>query len=329
MPSLTSNKPLRVGVLGYSDVFRRKFANALMNSRKATLTAIASRNPQCIQVSGADLITKQMTYEEMIVSPDIDMVYVSLPNHLHEKWTVDALQHGKHVLCEKPLGLSADSVGRMLDAADDCRLLLYENIMYLRHPQHHEVKKIIDDGKIGRIKSLRCVFTIPPLAESNFRMNKDNGGGAFHDLNRYPFSAAQFFLKGCRHQLIRRKSEILNGLNLSMTGETITDLNEHFLFEIAFGRPYQSYYEVTGSRGFIRVERAFTTPQEINNTITVRIGGRDESITASCCDHFMTTIDHVCEIIQAGSWCDVHRRTRSLGIFAEMFNTGCGEESLI
>ncbi|MFA7403180.1 MAG: Gfo/Idh/MocA family oxidoreductase [Pelobacteraceae bacterium] len=314
---------VRVGILGWSDIARRKFVPALLQSDQTRFVALASRRSG----QGTSLVpgtsAVMMTYEELINHPAVDLVYISLPNNLHEEWSVAALAHGKHVLCEKPLGLSTASVNRMLDAADRNGKLLYENLMYLQHPQHEAVRAIISSGRIGRVRSLRSEFAFPGPADGDFRLDAAMGGGAFHDLNRYPLSAALFFLEGKDHRFVRGSTEVRDGLTISLQAESGTEAGESFSFLVSFGQQYRSFYEITGERGNIRVERAYTTPADMENRIAVTVNGSDESFTVPPSDHFLGTIDHVCALIQSGAWEVEHERSRKLAELAGMFQDNC------
>ena len=117
---------------------------------------------------------------------------------------------------------------------------------------------MLDGGQevIARRHTERLVTSI------HLHLDPARGGGAFHDLNRYPLSAALHFLQGRQHTMLYGSRRERGGLNTAMTAETITDVGERFSFEIAFGQPYRSFYLITGERGTIRVERAFTTPPD-------------------------------------------------------------------
>ena len=312
--------PIRVGILGYSDIARRKFIPALLQSRKAALVALGSRKRDKTASPANGGSATLMTYQELVCDPAIDLIYISLPNHLHEEWSIHALEHGKHVLCEKPLGLCTASVNRMLEAADRHGRLLYENLMYLQHPQHRAVKSLIATGRIGRVLSLHSEFAFPGPVEGDFRLDPAKGGGAFHDLNRYPLSAALFFLEGKTHRYLRGSTEVRGGLTLSLQAESITDAGEEFSFLTSFGQPYRSFYEIRGERGTIRVERAYTTPADMESRIFVTIDGKDKSFRVPPCDHFLGTIDHVCGLIRSGTWREEYERARRLAELAGMFH---------
>jgi predicted dehydrogenase len=234
-----------------------------------------------------------------------------------------ALEQGKHVICEKPLGLSAASVGRMLKAADKHGRLLFENIMYLHHPQHSAVKECIASGRIGTILSLRSEFVFPGPAHGDFRLNPVMGGGAYHDMNRYPLSAALYFLAGKKHRFFQGREQNRDGLTLSLQADSCTDAGETFSFLTAFGLPYRSFYRICGEKGFIRVERAYTTPSDMENRITVMSDGRDESFSVPPSDHFLNAIEHVCALIRSGVWEAEHRQARAVAELAGLFYDNC------
>jgi len=294
-------RPLGFGVLGCSDIALRRFLPAVRQSDRVRLIAIASRDMYKAASVARQHARAAMQYDELLRSEQIDLIYIPLPNHLHEEWAIKALKHGKHVLCEKPLGLSADSVSRMLEAANRNGLLLYENIMYLQHPQHATIREMVAAGRIGSLSTLNCVFTIPGPAPDNFRLDPQQGGGAFHDMSRYPLTAARYFLRGAISEIIRCNVAWQNGMILSMEAETRTTADEHFTFTIAFGQPYRCFYELGGSNGTLRLERGFTAPSDHSCRLEICCNGRYETIHMPAHDHFLLTIDHVAKLITDGS----------------------------
>jgi len=190
---LTRN-PVRVGVLGCSDIAVRKFIPALRNCSNAVLSAVAGRSPEKTSRCAADLSCLSLTATEMLASPQVDLVYLSLPNHLHEEWSIKTLESGKHLICEKPLATSLTSAEKILDCARRSSRLIYENQMFLFHPQHSAVKEMIETGQVGKIRELRSFFGFPYPQKHNFRLDPLQGGGAFHDLARYPLGIASYLL---------------------------------------------------------------------------------------------------------------------------------------
>lgn len=323
-----SGKNIGVGVLGYSDIARRKFIPALAQSTGAVLHAVARSVQATAAATARDLQVKPTSYEELLTDPAIGLVYISLPNHLHETWTLRALQQGKHVICEKPLGLSAASVQLMVACAADQGLLLFENLMYLHHPQHAAVKKIMERGDIGIIKGVRSVFRFPFPAAGNFRLDPARGGGAFHDLAPYAVSTAWYFLRGMCHSFSGFALD-RNGLNVGIHGTALTTEGEIFSYSLAFGQSYESSYEIIGEKGKIWVDRAYTTPPHMDNIIHVTSGEKDISLTVPAADHFQLMIADVCTLIRNGAgFDDIHARTLQLAEMAEQMEKGCHHEEL-
>lgn len=314
---------IRIGVLGCSDIACRRFLPALRRSQRAQLVAVGSRDRAATQERLGACREEICTYDDLLQRADIDLIYLSLPNHLHEEWTIRALVGGKHVLCEKPLGLDAAAVRRMHDAAARHRRLLYENIMYLQHPQHAAVKELVTSGRIGRLRSLRATFTIPSLPTGNFRNDPARGGGAFHDQIRYPLSAALYFLAGQNYSF-QGRSLYDGDLLTAMHGTGGTEENETFHFSIGFGLPYRSAYELNGERGSVRVERAFTTPADLASEIVVSSGGAHESIQIPPADHFLLTIEQVCELLDTPEiFPQIRARNERLALLADDLYRSC------
>jgi len=316
---------VRVGVLGCSDIARRKFMPALAKCDRAELSAVSSRSRIKADqfAGGSDCL--RLSHQELLASPAVDLVYLSLPNHLHEEWAIRTLEAGKHLICEKPLATSLQSAVRMLAAAVRHDRLLYENQMFLFHPQHALVKSLLASGRIGRVQALRCSFGFPLPPAGDFRLDPLQGGGAFHDLARYPLGAALHLLNGTpggfRGQALWRE-----GLNIAVHGTALTDAAESFSFSIAFGQQYESFYELIGEAGKIRLERAFTTPPDYGNRIMLTAADSVSWLSVPPADHFQLMIDSIAATLQSGSGYEHFNRQAGLvaRLAAEM-EQGCME----
>jgi predicted dehydrogenase len=317
--------PVRIGILGCSDIARRKFIPALNGCAHAQLHAIARRD----HGKGALLpLNCQMTsYEELLAAATVDLVYLSLPNHLHEEWSIKVLEAGKHLICEKPLSTSLLSAKKMLDCAAQNRRLIYENQMFLFHPQHALVKAMINAGRIGSLKALRSFFGFPFPHKGNFRLDPLQGGGAFHDLARYPLGIAVYLLSSMP-QKFSGHATWRDGLNTGVAGTALTPANEIFTFSIAFGQHYEASYEVLGETGTIKVERAYTTPADCENRILLTLNGGVTEITVPPADHFQLMIDNICHIIRTGSdYALLNRQALTIAQLADRMHKGCLENS--
>src|SRR6266487_2353427 len=148
-------KTVRWGVLSTANIATTKVIPAMQQGVYCEFTAIASRNLEQAQAAAAQLgIPKAYgSYEELLADPDVDAIYNPMPNHLHVPWSIKALQAGKHVLCEKPIALSAAEAQELADAALQYpKLKLMEAFMYRHHPQWRRAKQIVDGGGIGELR---------------------------------------------------------------------------------------------------------------------------------------------------------------------------------
>lgn len=318
---------VRIGILGCSDIARRKFLPALAKCRLAKLAAVSSRNPATAAEFAGTTGCLLLSHEEMLVSAAVDLLYISLPNHLHEEWTMRALAAGKHVICEKPLATSLAAAERMLAAARRHERLLYENQMFLCHPQHAVVKTLLTSGRLGKVKALRCFFGFPLPAAGNFRLDPMQGGGAFHDLARYPLGAAVHFFRGVPsgfsgHAIWRGE------LNIAVHGTALTAAGESLGFAIAFDQQYESLYEIIGETGKIRLERAFTTPADCENRIILTTAAGVEEIAVAAADHFQVMIDRIAFAVQTGSgYEEFNRQAALVARLAAAMEQGCMENN--
>jgi predicted dehydrogenase len=182
---------IRWGILSTAKIGREKVIPAMQKGAYCEVTAIASRNKeQAHTVAGLLNIPKSYsTYEELLYDKDIDAVYVPLPNHMHVEWAIKALHAGKHVLCEKPIGVSAPDAERLLDAARaKPELKVMEAFMYRMHPQWQYVKKQIEEGRIGTFRTIQSFFSYYNMDMNNIRNRKNAAGGALMDIGCYCIS---------------------------------------------------------------------------------------------------------------------------------------------
>ena len=173
----------------------RKVIPAAHASSKVELVAVASRDQM-----RADRYAKTWeiqraygSYDALLADPEVEAVYISLPNSLHCEWAIKALEAGKHVLCEKPLSRRASEVEAAFDAADRTGRLLSEAFMYRHNPQTKRAKQLVDEGAIGELRLIRAVFSYPLYDEDNIRMSTDLDGGALMDVGCYAVSGSRLF----------------------------------------------------------------------------------------------------------------------------------------
>ncbi len=186
---------LRWGVLSTAKIAREKVIPAIQASNYGVVTAIASANNEKATTIAQqnNIAAVYNSYEALLADPDIDAVYIPLPNHLHVPWSIKCLQAGKHVLCEKPIGLSvADAAELLQTSLQYPQLKIMEAFMYRFHPQWQKTKALIDDGSIGTLKTIQSCFSYFNDDPLNIRNKKELGGGGLMDIGCYSVSLSRF-----------------------------------------------------------------------------------------------------------------------------------------
>jgi predicted dehydrogenase len=188
-------KKVRWGILSTAKIGREKVIPAMQAGRFCDVVAIASRNKEQGGQAANQLNIPVVydSYEKLLGDPQIDAVYIPLPNHLHVEWTIKAIRAGKHVLCEKPIGLSSAEAGQLVLAAQQSpELKVMEAFMYRLHPQWQLAKKMATDGTIGELKTIQSFFSYYNTDPANIRNQKATGGGGMMDIGCYCVSLARF-----------------------------------------------------------------------------------------------------------------------------------------
>ena len=186
---------VRWGVLSTAKIGMEQVIPAMQSGKYCEITTIASRNLNKAQAAVKQLgIPKAYgSYEELLADPDIDAVYIPLPNHLHVPWSIKALDAGKHVLCEKPIGLTTAQAQELLDAAQKRpQLKVMEAFMYRHHPQWQRARELVADGKIGDLRTIQSFFSYYNVDPDNIRNKADIGGGGLMDIGCYCISLSRF-----------------------------------------------------------------------------------------------------------------------------------------
>lgn len=190
--------PLRFGILGTGNI-ARQFALGVTGASRSVITAVASRSID----KAKQFITEQQlpgahahgSYDALLAAPDVDAIYLSLPNSMHCQWTLKSLEAGKHVLCEKPLAANLDQAHRMFDAARRTHRALVEAFMYRCFPLMQQVRQAVRDGAIGRLRLVRCSFNyFTSKIDGNVRFDASLAGGALMDIGCYCIDFARLMI---------------------------------------------------------------------------------------------------------------------------------------
>jgi len=189
-------RKVRWGVMGTADIARGQTIPGMQLAEHCELYAIAGRKIEKAKQYQEEFGFQKAygSYDELLADPEVEAVYIPLPNDLHCEWTVRALKAKKHVLCEKPLAVSETQVKEMFRAAEENGVLLMEAFAYLHSPFVQAVKAELDAGTIGEIRYFESAFITGRRPDTDIRLRKETYGGAFYDLGCYPLSMAMWML---------------------------------------------------------------------------------------------------------------------------------------
>ena len=249
---------VRWGLLSTANINRRLIP-AIRASARGELVAVASRRQDAAEAYSAQWGIPRAfgDYDALLASGEVDAVYVSLPNHLHAEWAVRALEHGIHVLCEKPFALSLADVDRMIAAARASNRVLAEAFMYRHHPQTKAVGEWVRAGRLGRISLLRGVFSFRMGDESNVRLNPEYGGGSLWDVGVYPVSFAQYVMDGPPDWVFGAARAGATGVDAAFSGTLHYADGGLAQIGSAFDAPFYTHVDVLGERGQLVLNRPF------------------------------------------------------------------------
>jgi predicted dehydrogenase len=192
------SKKLRWGVLSTAAIGLRKVIPAMQLGQFTTVTAIASRDLAKAKSAATELgITSACgSYEELIADPNVDAIYNPLPNQLHVPWTIKAAEAGKHVLCEKPLSLTVAEAKTLLPVRDRTGVKIGEAFMIRSFTQWLRLRKLLDEGRIGELRSVIAAFSFFNRDPKNIRNRIDSGGGALYDIGCYCIQSSRYAFGG-------------------------------------------------------------------------------------------------------------------------------------
>ncbi len=190
-------RKIRWGVLGVAGIAVRKVIPGMQRSALCEVSGIASRDGRKAEEAARNLGIPRSygSYEELLHDPEIEAVYNPLPNHLHVPWTIRGMEAGKHVLCEKPIGLNAAEAASLLPVRERTQRKVGEAFMVKTHPQWLRVRELVRSGRIGELRAITGFFSYYNRDPQNVRNHPEWGGGGLLDIGCYPITTARFIFK--------------------------------------------------------------------------------------------------------------------------------------
>jgi predicted dehydrogenase len=279
----------RWGVLGVARIAVAKVIPAMRGCQESEVVAIASRDAAKAQEAARSLgIPKAYgSYEQLLEDPEVEVVYNPLPNHLHVPWTIRAAERGKHVLCEKPIALTAEEAQTLLSVRDRNQVKIQEAFMVRTHPQWIAARDLVRSGRIGTLRSVSSSFSYFNADATNVRNVPEYGGGALMDIGCYPVTVSRF-LFGEEPRRVAAVMERDPRFGVDRLTSAILDFPS--------GQSVFTGVQVLGTRGRIEIEIPFNAPNDRPCRLLVDDGsdlfGRGvESIVFEICDQYRVQAD--------------------------------------
>ncbi|MFO0891842.1 MAG: Gfo/Idh/MocA family oxidoreductase [Isosphaeraceae bacterium] len=319
MPTDPASEPsphpsLRWGILGCARITRRGLIPGIAASRTGVLTAIASRDLETARAWAGEFSVPRAYggYTEVLADPEIDAVYIPLPNELHRPWVVAAADAGKHVLCEKPLALDADEARSMVENCRSRGVLLMEAFMWRHQPRTLEIRAKVAAGAIGELRLIRSSFSFP-IDAGDWRLDPGRGGGALWDVGCYGVSTARLFA-GSEPDAVKAVAHLgPTGVDLSLSASLRFPGDILASIDCSFEQPFRCVYELVGTRGTIEVPDAYLPPAVKPHAIFRTIGSgsdsdalsdRTERLEFEATDQYAAMVDDFARSIAAGQLVD-------------------------
>jgi predicted dehydrogenase len=281
---------VRWGILSTANIGTEKVIPAMQQGTYSEIVGIASRDLAVAQTVAAELgIPKAYgSYEEMLADPEIEAIYNPLPNHLHVSWSIKALEAGKHVLCEKPIGMNVAEAEELAAAGKrHPQLKLMEAFMYRHHPQWRKAKELVTAGKIGKLRTIQSFFSFYNDDGSNIRNIAEMGGGGMMDIGCYCISHARFIF-GAEPQRVSGLVEYDPRFQTDRLASGILDFGDGASSTFTCSTQLTNYQRVNifGTEGRIEIEIPFNAPIDRPSRIWLEDQSGIQEIAFEVCDQY-------------------------------------------
>jgi len=295
-----TTRKLRWGILGAARI-NQQLMPAIVAAKNGELVAIASRRPGAAAETLAQYAPqeKQVTIfdspESLLKDDSIEAVYIPLANKDHAEWAIKAIEHGKHVLCEKPMALTVADIEAIEKAATQHNVTVMEGFMYRFHPQHARVKEIIDSGIIGNVRSVKSCFsyTMQPAREYRIDNTIENGSGAMWDIGCYAIHAARLpFYNDSPLAISAMAKHISTGADVSCNGIIDFGDGKYAHFDFSFEHARRAEYEIIGTKGGLKCHNVWAKQAETPIISWWTESGQQCQETLPLANHFLLEVEH-------------------------------------
>jgi predicted dehydrogenase len=283
------------GFLSTARINRLVLAGA-RESDRVDVVAVASRDRERAEAYAREngIERAYASYEALLADPDVEAVYISLPNSLHVDWSIRALQAGKHVLCEKPLSRRPAEVEEAFDAAEQAGLVLMEAFMYRHNPQTARLEELVDSGAIGALQLVRAAFSFPLADAANVRLNAALDGGSLMDVGCYCVSGARL-LAGEPERVYGEQVVGESGVDVLFSGTMRFSGGVVGQFDSGLRMPNRDELEAVGDAGSVFLDDPWHCRTPV---LRLRREGGDEEIAVEAADSYRLELENVSDAIR-------------------------------
>jgi predicted dehydrogenase len=294
---------LRFAVLSTARIGLERFIPAARVSQLGEVVAIASREAERAAAAAQQQRIPRAfgSYEALLQDPEVEAVYIGLPNALHPEWTIRCAQAGKHVLCEKPAARRAAAAEEMARACHAAGVVLMEAFMYRHHPQQQRVRQLLADGTVGQPRLVRASFCFHlSRPEGNIRVSRDLEGGSLMDVGCYAVDISRYLFEAEPVEVtaLQRVAPEF-GVDTTFAGVLRFPGDRLALIDSSFDVGSGGRYDVAGPRGAITVERAFT-PGDTPVPLRIATGGHARVEELPGVNQYALEVDHFARCVRAG-----------------------------
>ena len=292
-------KTLAWGLLGTARI-NRALIPPLRASARNRLLAVASRNPDTASAYAREWGIERAhgSYEALLADPDIDVVYLPLPNGLHAEWAIRAARAGKHVLCEKPLAITVDEVDAIAAAARESGVTVAEAFMYRHHPQTARVRELVAAGALGRMRLVRGTFSFSLTRPQDVRLHPALGGGALWDVGCYPLSFARCVLGQEPLEVMGAQHEGQTGVDLTFAAQLRFPDDVLVQFDCSFEAPFRTVMEVVGETASLVITQPFKPGAGAQ--LLLNRGDKSETIDVPEADLYLGEVEDLADAVLLG-----------------------------
>jgi len=252
----SSTQPLRIAILGCANI-AKQFSRDVQPSAAVTIVAVASRDADKAAAFAAaqGIARHHASYEALLADPEVDAVYIPLPNSLHAEWAIKAAEAGKHVLCEKPLALGRAEAQAMFDAARRNRVMLLEAYPWWFQPQTGDMLALLQQGAIGELRSVQASFGFTVgNPQTNIRLKPELGGGALLDAGSYTLSLIRLVMGGAPERVLADANWSDSGVDISLMATLFFADGRRAQLSCAMDTANHRRATLMGSQGTIETE---------------------------------------------------------------------------